>query len=112
VLDECLSQCTSAHYGTPTPLLLRCVVLQLDGRPPVKSTASVFRDAKVADLFFKTDRCMRNDQTTCWPAGMSTSLSFNDYDHCIVQAGPEGTAVRSFATTRQSVAVWTGLDCF
>lgn len=60
--------CVQRHHDALVAAL-RCVSLQVDGRPAVSTTASLFRDAKVADLFFKTDRCMRVEQTTCWPQG-------------------------------------------
>jgi hypothetical protein len=71
----------SSHCGAQRQhrrFSLCCASLQVDGRPPVTSTASVFRDEKVADLFFKTERCMRVDQSACWPKGERLLMFMQD----------------------------------
>lgn len=47
-------------------LLLLASSLQLNTTTPVASSASLFRDGHIADLFFRTTSCLRADQSTCW----------------------------------------------
>lgn len=52
---------------------MSCFVVACCFQAPVSfntlAPASVFADARVNELFFKTTACLRIDQTQCWPPG-------------------------------------------